>query len=115
MDTKEVTGEYRLTQWVQVIRERQESGQYIKDFCSERGISRNAYFYWQRKLRKAACKQLTGPGEHADPAPAGWMQLARVNEMKSTLKIEISGCHITVDAKTDLELLKSICRTLRSV
>lgn len=115
MDTKRITAEYRLTQWMQVIHERQACGQNIKEFCQERGISRNAYLYWQRKLRKEACTKLLTPGEIPDPAPGGWMQLACVNETKPKLDIEISGCHVTVDHKTDPELLKNICRILRTL
>lgn len=58
MDTRKVAAEYRLSQWMRVIKEQQCSGQNIKDFCLEKGISKNAYFYWQRKLRKAACAEL---------------------------------------------------------
>jgi hypothetical protein len=41
------------------------------------------------------------------------MQLAQSQEMKSTLDIEVGGCHVTVDAQTDPELLKNVCRILR--
>jgi len=54
MNTQKVTSEYRLSQWAQVIQARLDSGQNVKDFCLTNGISRNAYFYWQKKLREAA-------------------------------------------------------------
>ncbi|MDJ0306601.1 MULTISPECIES: IS66 family insertion sequence element accessory protein TnpA [Dehalobacter] len=44
MNIQKVTAEYRLTQWMQVIQERQSSGQSIKEFCQEKGISKHAYF-----------------------------------------------------------------------
>jgi len=73
MDTKKVTAEYRLSQWMQVIQERQASGQSIKDFCQAMGISKNAYFYWQRKLRKAACTELAkNTEEPMNIVPSGW-------------------------------------------
>ena len=58
MNTREIAAEYRLAHWTQVIRERSESGQSIKAFCEEAGIRENTYFYWQKKLREAACEQL---------------------------------------------------------
>ena len=58
MDTQKVTAEYRLLHWMKVIQERQNSGQNIKEFCESTGISRHAYYYWQRKLRQAACAEL---------------------------------------------------------
>ncbi len=115
MDTQKVTAEYRLSQWMQVIQEQQSSGQNIKDFCQSRGISKNRYFYWQRKLRQAACTKLVKLEKPADCAPKGWMQLTQGQEMNETLEIEICGCRVTVNAGTEPELLKKVCRMLRSL
>ena len=117
MDTQKVAAEYRLSQWAQVVQARQESGQNIKDFCQTAGISRNAYFYWQRKLRKEACTELAKAEEARNIVPSGWMQLSpkQSQHEKEVLDIEINGCHVTVNAETDPELLKKVCRTLRSL
>jgi putative transposase len=115
MDTQKVAVEYRLSQWAKVIEARLNSGQNIKDFCQTAGISRNAYFYWQKKLRKVAFTELAKPEEPKSIVPNGWMQLKpkEVQHAKEALGIEINGCHVTVDAETDIELLKKVCRTLR--
>lgn len=117
MDTKKIASEYRLTQWAKIIQARQESGKSIKDFCEESGIERNAYFYWQRKLRKAACTELAISEKPDSPVPSGWMQLApvQIQQLKASLEIEISGCHVAVTTDTDPELLKKVCRILRSL
>jgi len=47
-----------MGQWSQAMRERRQNGESIDEFCSCLGISRNKFFYWQRKLRDAACEQL---------------------------------------------------------
>jgi len=75
MDTQKVAAEYRLSQWAQVIQTRLDSGQSVKDFCQTAGISRNAYFYWQKRLRKVACAELEKTEEPRNIAPSGWMQL----------------------------------------
>lgn len=113
MDTQKVAAKYRLLQWMDVIQEQRSSGQNVKEFCQDKGISRNKYFYWQRKLRKATCEGLLKLGEPADIVPKGWMQLEPKQETKTTLDIEIGGFHITVDEKTDPELLKKVCHILR--
>jgi len=117
MDTQKVTSEYRLSQWAQVIQARLDSGQSVKDFCLANGISRNAYFYWQKKLREAACTELAGAEESRNIVPSGWMQLApkQVHPAKETLDIEINGCNVTVNTETDFELLKKVCRVLMSL
>lgn len=119
MDIQKVTADYRLSQWVQVIQEQKHSGQSIKDFCQEKGISRDAYFYWLRKIRKTTCIELSkmeGPIKdlpEVSHVPQGWIELSQGQETKSTLDIEVGGCRITVDDGTDPELLKKICRILR--
>lgn len=117
MDTQKVATEYRLSQWVQVIQAQQVSGQNIKDFCLAAGISRNAFFYWQRKLRKMACTELAKVEEPRNIVPNGWVQLAppQPQQTKATLDIDINGCRVTADADTDPELLKKVCRVLRSL
>jgi putative transposase len=117
MNTQKIAAEYRLSQWAQVIQARLDSGQNIKDFCQKEGISKNAYFYWQRKLRKAACTELAKIEESKDVVPSGWMQLTpkQAQHVKESLEIEINGCHVTVNAETDPELLKKVCHTLRAL
>jgi putative transposase len=117
MDTKKVTTEYRMSQWAQVIQARADSGQSIKDFCQTEGISRNAYFYWQKRLRESACTELAKKEEPGSVSPGGWVQLASgpMQQMTKSLAIEINGCHITVTAETDHGLLAKVCHTLRSL
>lgn len=114
MDTQRVAEEYRMSQWAQVIRERQQSNLTIKEFCETRGIGRHAFFYWQRKLRQAVCMSLSEQ-EPENRAPEGWLQLSPNRQTVPTLDIEIGGCHISVNAGTDPELLKSVCRILRAL
>ncbi len=117
MDTQKVASEYRLSKWAQVIQTRLNSGQSIQEFCQSAGISRNTYFYWQRKLREAACTELVKTQEHQTVAPGGWIELASTQAQPAaqTLVIEIKGCSIIVNAQTDSELLKKVCHTLRSL
>ena len=59
----EVKQEYQLQQWRGMLQERTESGLSVKAWCSEQGISENAYYYRLRRLRQTACAAL----EHGQP------------------------------------------------
>ena len=59
MNTRIITSEYRLSHWAQIIRERKESGLTVTAFCEKSGFHENIYYYWQRKLREAACEELS--------------------------------------------------------
>lgn len=115
MDAKLVTERYRSSQWMEILRDRKESGLGVDEYCRIKGISRHAYYYWQRKLRNAACTELAKQDMGIAAAPSGWMQLSKASAQESSIRIEISGCHIDVNKSTDLELLKRVCCALGSL
>lgn len=116
MNTRKVAAEYRLSKWAGIIQERKDSGKNVKDFCLDTGISKHSYFYYQKKLRMAACEELVKGSETTELVPAGWMQLTEEKQSKTaTIDIEIGGCHVNVDKETDPELLKQVCQVLRSL
>ena len=79
MGTREMTTKIRLAHWAEVIQERVTSGEKINDFCLRKGISRNSYIYWLRKLRKTACEHLT-----ALPCKSSGLTVQRFAEVKLT-------------------------------
>ena len=110
MDTREVAKEYRITQWGHIIRARNESGLSIKAFCAGEGIHESVYYYWQRKLREAACERLGGIQAEAADTIAVTPRFAEVRMIEETaqasspevenigqVRIEANGIQITAD------------------
>ena len=58
MNTQKVTQEYRMNQWIGLVRECRESGQTVISWCKEHDIDTRKYYYWLQKIRTAACKAL---------------------------------------------------------
>jgi putative transposase len=117
-DTRKITAEYRLFHWAQVIREQKGSGQSIKAFCKAAGFHPNNFFYWQRKLREAACEELLPATQNT---PKGWI-LAHTVEMKEmkedapqTLPIEIGNFRVLARTETESELLAKVCKVLATL
>lgn len=131
MDTREIAKEYRLTHWAGVTQERITSGKSIKAYCASIGLQESVYYYWQRKIREAACQELiTTDGEKAvvqnelvgrsascSPVPSGWAvcDMAKNDVSNESIRIEIGKSRITVEADVDLELLAKTCRVLMSL
>ena len=42
------TKELRLAQWAGIIKEQKQSGLTVKDWCSQNGITKDTYYYWQK-------------------------------------------------------------------
>ena len=57
MNTKLATSRMQTGQWADIIKDCKESGLKVDDYCAQHGLSRNAYFYWLRKVKEAAFTQ----------------------------------------------------------
>lgn len=57
MNTKLATRQIRLNEWAAIIKECKASGQKVDLYCEQHGLSRDAYYYWLRKVKEAALKQ----------------------------------------------------------
>jgi len=120
MDTRDTASEYRMNQAAQMIQARRESGQSIRAYCQNVGISRNTYFYWQRKLREAACHELIPAPEtqrQGTSLPSGWVTCAveKPKTQSRELTIEIGNCRVKAAANVDEALLQRVCRVLSSI
>jgi hypothetical protein len=119
MNTREIAKEYRLSHWAGIIQDRQESGLSVKTYCENAGIHTNNYFYWQRKLREAACEELgVVRGNSAILSPQGFMEvklpnrtaLSPATDIDSHLYIEAVGLRITAGGNYPLDKLVAVLR-----
>ena len=58
MNTQLVAKEVKLTQWNALVQECMSSGLKVKDWCQQNNVSKDAYYYWLRKVREAACDSM---------------------------------------------------------
>lgn len=117
MNTREIAVEYRLAHWADVMRDRAGRGVSVRAYCEESGIHENTYFYWQRKLREAACTGIQKAVAEKSLLPNGWTALSVKEDPVQTqgLTVEVGGCRIAVSADTDPELLAKVCRALKAL
>ena len=57
MNTKLATSQIRLNEWAAIIKDCKSSGQKVDIYCEQHGLSRDAYYYWLRKVKEAALIQ----------------------------------------------------------
>jgi len=116
MNTREIASEYRMMEWSQALQERQANGETIGEFCKVRGVSRNTYFYWQRKLRETAAKQMAQytAGESQGLVPNGWTvcEEAASEPNDSSVTIEIGKCRVIAGADAGTDHLAKVCKVL---
>jgi putative transposase len=120
MDTRKIASEYRLAQWSQAMRERADSGESIRSFCQNRGVSKNTYFYWQKKLRSVACERLAKLQEKPTGIAAHSFTEVKMLESPNQslaeetgqLLIEVRGVKITTDSTYPADKLATLLREL---
>lgn len=122
LDTRNVAHGVRLCKWAEVLQEQKRSGQSIKSFCETQGISRQSFFYWQGKLREAACKELSERKTESLEAPSGWALCAMETKapahttdeiISSTqMTMEVNGILITAGSEYPVEKLALLLREL---
>ena len=123
MNTRHVAEEYRLTHWAQIMQDRQESGLSIKAYCENAGFRANIYYYWQRKLREAACGEaLEGREPATSMAPIAFAEVKLAEQpvlpissaaYQSQLRIDVAGVLISADSEYPNDKLAALIRELR--
>jgi len=120
VNTREIAKDYRLAHWAGLMREREESGQSVKIFCKNTGICENSYYYWQRKLREAACSELMKlQGSNTSMAPTGFTEIKLQTQSVMSLStamvqnhvcIETGGMRISASCEYPIEKLTALLR-----
>ena len=108
MSTQLATQKYRLEQWTGIIHSRIESGQTVKEFCSQNGISETQYFYWLRRVRAAAIEAAGSQfAELTEPVEA-----AQATTNTPDVTIELNGVRIHVNSNAHRSTLSMVMEVL---
>ena len=119
MDTREFTKEYRMSHWAKIIKEQKESGLSAKSYCANSGIRENQFYYWQKKLREAACEELMKvQGTPSKLAPSGFIEvkpplrsaLSPTTSNHGQLSVETSEIRITAGGDYPMDKLIAVLR-----
>ena len=117
-DTRLATKQIRIKEWSMIFKDRIESGMRVDDFCKSRGISRDAYYYWLRKVKDAAIEaygvkfvDLKEPKQL--PAPTKTESVEK--NFIPQASITIGKMNISVNSNTPKELIKNLIEVAANV
>ena len=110
-NTRLATKQIRLSEWAKVFRDRAESGMKIDDYCKSHGISRDAYYYWLRKV-KASILESQDVELVEIKAPMSPALLPAAEETDKTFlpeaTISVGDISISVNKSTSKELIRAL-------
>ena len=107
MNTKLATSQIRLKNWAAIIQDRKQSGLSVNDYCSQHQLSRDAYYYWLRKVKTAALQQVGFvelPMPEAKPVPT--------TDFTTQMVIKAAGNEISINNDTPTELITRVLEVI---
>ena len=107
MNTKLATSRMRTGQWADIIKDCKESSLKVDDYCAQHDLSRNAYFYWLRKVKEAALTQ------------SGFVEVQQQVEVSSCypspkLTASVNEVVLGIDENTPMDLLANVIKVLKN-
>lgn len=120
MNTKLATTQIRIAQWAAIIKDCHDSGLRIDDYCEQHGLSRNAYYYWLRKVKKAALTQTgfveiqTGSAELEAPVKPHASQ-GNGSPFIPQMLVSVNGISMGICQDTPMDLLTRVIGVVRHV
>ena len=121
INTREIATEYRLSHWSGIMEDRNASGMSVKAYCESIGLHQNVYYYWQRRLREAACKELLPApiNEKKAIVPSGWTvcntSQSQASSQINEVIIEIGKSRVVATVDIDMSKLRDVCQMLMSL
>ena len=79
----------RAAGWTAMIKQRNESGLTIKEWCAANGIRESVYYYRLNRLRKMAWNACETPDPAKDHAPSGTFAQISVSSAIQTSNVAI--------------------------
>ena len=56
-ETAKMKKEAKLAQWAEMVRQRNESGLSVTEWCKQNGINIKTYYYRLKRVRQAVCSE----------------------------------------------------------
>ena len=119
MNARDAMTEYRLSNWVKMVQDRDCSGLSIKEYCKNVGMAPHVYYYRLKKVREAACDELTRVQNNSDVPVSEVFTEVKLSESISSASIlrnqvclEVSGLRLTAGSEYPIDKLTELFRVV---
>lgn len=125
MNAQEATQEYRMNEWIKIVRECRSSGENVTTWCKNNNIRPNKYYYWLKKIRTAACKALpsTNSQEQIVPIDTSSESLSKsidsadisCQTARADIVIRIGSAVLEIHNSASITLIENTIKVLQNV
>ena len=104
-------------QWEKLITDCQGSGLKVDDWCEENHVSRHAYYYWLRKIRKEACDSVLPaiPKQNSSVAFAKVEVQAHECDTKAAIIIHLPYATLEIREGTSQQSVEAVLLALKNI
>lgn len=119
MNTSLVAAQYRLREWAEMIREcnTRPKGQTVPEWCESHGLTKAAYYYRLKAVRKACLEAMPGaivPVQIHEMSQETLQQQSATME-EEVLVLETDLVRVKVTARTSEAALRTVLQALKDV
>ena len=101
-----VNQQRKLSEWAERITACRSSGQSVKTWCRENGVSEQTYYKWQRRLYELAQKQQENRFAEIT-APA-------MNRSGVAVTVQLGGVELDIHNGADAATVEAVLRAVKS-
>jgi len=115
MNVTDLKTQMHVQEWARLIEDRQDSGLSIKEWCRQNNLPESRYYYYLKKLRLAACENLTsegGDGPHFALVPKHARVSNPVVTRSGNIKITLSNGVVEIGEGADEAQVRSTLEVL---
>ena len=116
MGTRNTTQEYRLSQWLPIVKACRSSGMTVKSWCEENNVNEKRFYYWQSRLRALASESLTASNQQEStfvPLALPAAQTSNKSHFTPAIVIKVGETAIELASDAQPELLASVLKVLK--
>lgn len=121
MTTQEVKNNYSLQKWASIIQERNASELSTKQWCNQNGILEGSYYYWLKRVREKAFKQLPVSKKETELQEISVESavFAKIptpqSKVSADVMISLNGMEIGLNSSATPELIQSVLLAVKQL
>jgi hypothetical protein len=116
MNMKKISHEMNLQKWTQIVEECRNSGETAVKWCAENDINIKTYYYWQRRVLKAVCNELTIANNNVETTPAfAEVMLPVTRRPEVAITLNLNNISVQIHNGADESVISQTLKVLRNL
>lgn len=110
--------QFRMEQWIPLIKKCQASGMSVKSWCRQNDITESAYYYWLKQIRQKACAQHLPAVQLENQKPVEFVKIQVDTETSGTgvaVIINLPSATVEVKEGTSQKTLETVLLALKAL